>query len=256
MSSLDEVTPGGALVLFSGGQDSSVCLAWALARYARVETVGFDYGQRHAVEMAARLRVRAAVAEAFPAWVARLGPDTVLDMRGFGAIGGTAMTEDRAIEVDARGLPTTFVPGRNLAFFVHAAALADRRGLRALVGGMCETDFSGYPDCRRDTLDALQAALNLGMDRDFVIETPLMRLTKARTWALADTLGGRALVEIVRTESHTCYRGERGVLHDWGYGCGDCPACELRAHGWREWREGPLHHAAHGPPPPRAGKEP
>lgn len=229
--------PRAALVLFSGGQDSSVCLAWALDRYARVETVGFDYGQRHGVEMQARATVREAIARDFPAWAENLGEDHVLDLRGFGAIGDTALTGDRAIEIDARGLPTTFVPGRNLAFFVHAAALADRRGLQVLVGGMCETDFSGYPDCRRDTLDAMQAALNLGMDREFEIATPLMRLTKAETWALAGALGGERLVELIVRDSHTCYRGERGALHDWGYGCGACPACELRERGWREWRE-------------------
>lgn len=229
--------PRAALVLFSGGQDSSVCLAWALDRYARVETVGFDYGQRHGVEMQARATVREAIARDFPAWAENLGEDHVLDLKGFGAIGDTALTGDRAIEIDARGLPTTFVPGRNLAFFVHAAALADRRGLQVLVGGMCETDFSGYPDCRRDTLDAMQAALNLGMDRDFEIATPLMRLTKAETWALAGALGGERLVELIVRDSHTCYRGERGALHAWGYGCGACPACELRERGWREWRE-------------------
>lgn len=225
----------GALVLFSGGQDSSVCLAWALARYQRVETVGFDYGQRHGVEMQARKTVLASVRDRFADWAPRLGEDHVLDLRGFGAVAQSALTADRAIEMTERGLPSTFVPGRNLAFFVYAAALADRRGLATLVGGMCETDFSGYPDCRRDTLDAMQAALNLGMARDFVIETPLMRLTKAETWALARDLGGEALVELIRTDSHTCYRGERGELHDWGHGCGDCPACELRARGWAEW---------------------
>jgi 7-cyano-7-deazaguanine synthase len=222
-------------VLFSGGQDSTTCLAWALDHYAQVETVGFDYGQRHAVEMQARQRVRTLLAERFGDWARRLGPDHVLEMRGFGAIGETAMTGERAIETDARGLPTTFVPGRNLVFFTYAAALADRRGLGRLIGGMCETDYSGYPDCRRDTLDALQKALNLGMDRAFHIETPLMRLTKAETWALAFALGGEALVELVRTETHTCYRGERGTLNAWGYGCGDCPACELRARGYEEW---------------------
>jgi 7-cyano-7-deazaguanine synthase len=223
----------GALVLFSGGQDSSVCLAWALDRFERVETVGFDYGQRHAVELTARLAVREAMARGSGG--ERLGEDHAVDIKSFGAIGGTAMTEARAIEIDSRGLPTTFVPGRNLVFLTYAAALADRRGLGALVGGMCETDFSGYPDCRRDTLDALQTALNLGLARDFVIETPLMRLTKAETWALAKRLGGEALVELVVRESHTCYLGERGVVHAWGHGCGDCPACELRARGWEEW---------------------
>lgn len=225
----------GALVLFSGGQDSTVCLAWALARYPRVETVGFDYGQRHAVELEARRRVRARMAAEYPAWAARLGEDHMLDMRGFGAIGGTAMTEARAFEITDKGLPSTFVPGRNLVFLVYAAALADRRGLKVLVGGMCETDFSGYPDCRRDTLDAMQQALNLGMAQDFVVETPLMRLTKAETWALARRLGGEPLVRLTVEESHTCYAGERDVLHDWGYGCGECPACELRRRGWEAW---------------------
>jgi 7-cyano-7-deazaguanine synthase len=224
-----------ALVLFSGGQDSSVCLAWSLDRYARVETVGFDYGQRHAVELTARRRVLEESARAFPAWAGRLGPDHVLDLTGFGAIGETAMTTDRAIEVTDRGLPSTFVPGRNLVFLTYAAALADRRGLQVLVGGMCETDYSGYPDCRREAIDAQERALNLGMARDFAIETPLMRLTKAETWALAHDLGGDALVEIILEHSHTCYLGERGHRHAWGYGCGECPACALRAEGWRAW---------------------
>jgi 7-cyano-7-deazaguanine synthase len=235
----DPITPtASALVLFSGGQDSSVCLAWALERYRRVETVGFDYGQRHSAELQARLRVREALAAAFPSWAQRLGEDHVLDIRGFGVIGETAMTTERAIETTDRGLPSTFVPGRNLIFLTYAAALADRRGLRALVGGMCETDYSGYPDCRRETLDALERALNLGMEREFRVETPLMRLTKAETWALADQLGGRALVELILEESHTCYLGERGERRAWGYGCGRCPACELRARGWAEWSEG------------------
>jgi 7-cyano-7-deazaguanine synthase len=225
----------GALVLFSGGQDSSVCLAWALDRYPRVETVGFDYGQRHGVELQARQAVRARMAEAFPEWAARLGDDHMLDIRGFGQVAESALTADRAIEMTAKGLPSTFVPGRNLVFFVYAAALADRRGLTRLVGGMCETDFSGYPDCRRDTLDAVQQALNLGMAQDFVIETPLMRLTKADTWALTKGLGGDRLVELVIEESHTCYLGDREHRHPWGYGCGTCPACELRARGYQGW---------------------
>jgi len=235
----DPATPPGgaaALVLFSGGQDSTVCLAWALDRYARVETVGFDYGQRHAVEMSQRQAVRRAMAERFPAWSGRLGPDHVLDLKGFGAVAESALTTERAIEVTERGLPSTFVPGRNLAFFVYAAALADRRGMEVLVGGMCETDYSGYPDCRRDTLDAMAQALRLGMERDFEIETPLMWLTKAQTWDLADGLGGAALVELIVEETHTCYLGDRSHRHAWGYGCGSCPACELRAQGWLEWR--------------------
>jgi 7-cyano-7-deazaguanine synthase len=227
-------TDQAALVLFSGGQDSTVCLAWALERYGRVETVGFDYGQRHAVELKARDAVRRKIAETFPVWGGRLGPDHRLDLRGFGAISDSALTGERAIEMTDRGLPSTFVPGRNLVFLVYAAALADRRGLQSLVGGMCETDYSGYPDCRRDTLDAMQTALNLGMARDFRIETPLMRLTKAQTWALALGLGGEALIDITLRDSHTCYLGRR-TLHDWGRGCGGCPACELRAKGWEEW---------------------
>lgn len=224
-----------ALVLFSGGQDSTVCLAWALERYGRVETVGFDYGQRHGVEMLARERVRAAMIERFPAWASRMGPDHRLDLGGFGALADSALTAHRAIEMTERGLPSTFVPGRNLVFFIYAAALADRRGVTRLVGGMCETDYSGYPDCRRDTLDALQAALNLGMARDFAIETPLMWLTKAQTWALAQTLGGEVLSELILEETHTCYLGERGVRHPWGYGCGRCPACQLRQGGFEVW---------------------
>jgi 7-cyano-7-deazaguanine synthase len=199
--------------------------------------VGFDYGQRHHVEMQARERLRAAMAQAFPAWSARLGPDHVVDIRSFGAIGESALTTQRAIEISGQGLPSTFVPGRNLVFFTYAAALADRRGLKALVGGMCETDFSGYPDCRRDTLDAMEQTLNLGMAQDFSIQTPLMHLTKGQTWDLAHRLGGERLVRLIVEESHTCYLGERGELHAWGYGCGHCPACELRAKGWADWAE-------------------
>ena len=227
--------PTRALVLFSGGQDSSVCLAWALARHAHVETVGFDYGQRHAVEMVQRQVVRDRVMAEFPQWADRLGPDHILDLKGFGAVAETAMTSDRAFEITEKGLPNTFVPGRNLVFLTYAAALADRRKLRFLVGGMCETDFSGYPDCRRDTLEALETALNLGMAQDFVVETPLMWLTKAQTWGLAKQLGGEALVELIREASHTCYTGERGTSHAWGHGCGTCPACALRVRGWEEW---------------------
>jgi 7-cyano-7-deazaguanine synthase len=225
----------GALVLFSGGQDSTACLAWALARYDHVETVGFDYGQRHAVELQARETVRDRIAREFPEWAPRMGPDHLLEIRGFGAIAETAMTQDRAFEIGERGLPSTYVPGRNLIFLTYAAALADRRRLGVLVGGMCETDFSGYPDCRRDAIDAVERALNLGMDQDFRIETPLMRLTKAETWGLAKGLGGEALVTITVEDSHTCYLGERESLHDWGYGCGACPACELRARGFATW---------------------
>ena len=224
-----------ALVLFSGGQDSATCLAWALARYERVETVGFDYGQRHAVEMQARLDVREGMARVLPQLAGRLGPDHVVDLTGYGRIADSALTAERAIELDARGLPTTFVPGRNLVFLTVAAALADRRGLDVLVGGMCETDFSGYPDCRRDTIDAMARALSLGLDKPVVIETPLMALTKADTWELAHDLGGQPLVDLIVEASHTCYRGDRENRQTWGYGCGDCPACELRAVGHAEW---------------------
>lgn len=225
----------GALVLFSGGQDSATCLAWALDRYDRVETVGFEYGQRHGVEMQARLDVRAAIAEGFPRWADRLGEDHVVDLSGYGAIDQSALTEERAIEMQENGLPSTFVPARNLVFLSVASALAYRRSLPVLVGGMCETDYSGYPDCRRETLDAMQTALGLGLDAPISIETPLMRLTKGRTWTLAEELGGRSLVDLIVERSHTCYRGERGERHAWGYGCGDCPACALRAEGWREF---------------------
>ena len=230
--------PSGALVLFSGGQDSATCLAWALERFDRVETVGFDYGQRHVVELEARISVREAITRAFPQWAGRLGEDRVVDIRSFGAIGETAMTADRAIETDSRGLPSTFVPGRNLVFLTYAAAVADRRGLTHLVGGMCETDFSGYPDCRRQTMDAMEQALRLGMDRPLVIDTPLMSLTKAQTWALAKRLGGETLIEIILEHSHTCYLGDRTQRHSFGYGCGRCPACELRSRGWETWASG------------------
>jgi 7-cyano-7-deazaguanine synthase len=224
-----------ALVLFSGGQDSSVCLAWALQRYDRVETVGFDYGQRHAIEMEARQAVRREIAAGFPQWAERLGEDHVLDIRSFGQVAQSALTADRAIEMTERGLPSTFVPGRNLVFLIYAAALADRRGVDALVGGMCETDFSGYPDCRNDTIQAMAHALTLGLAKSSPIETPLMFLTKAETWALAQRIGGAALVEMIVEASHTCYLGDRTRRHDWGYGCGTCPACELRAAGYGEW---------------------
>ena len=224
-----------ALVLFSGGQDSTACLAWALARYPRVETVGFDYGQRHGVELQARQAVRARIAREFPQWAERLGDDHMLDIKSFGALADTAMTAERAIEITEKGLPSTYVPGRNLVFLTYAAAFADRRRLNVLVGGMCETDFSGYPDCRRETIDAMERALNLGMAQDFRIETPLMHLTKAETWALAKGLGGEPLVAITVEESHTCYLGERGTLYPWGHGCGTCPACELRQRGYEAW---------------------
>ena len=223
----------GALVLFSGGQDSTACLAWALERYARVETIGFAYGQRHAVELECRGPIRQALAEQ---WGNRLGPDTVIDIgSGLAALGETALTSEVAIAMGADGLPTTFVPGRNLLFLTYAAALAYRRGLRRIVGGMCETDFSGYPDCRDDTVKAMQLALNLGLERRFVLETPLMWLDKAATWRLAERLG---VLDITVTLTHTCYLGDRTHWHAWGFGCGTCPACKLRADGWRRFREG------------------
>ncbi len=223
---------GQALVLFSGGQDSATCLAWALQRYAQVETIGFDYGQRHAVELACRQTVLSELRSAFPDWATRLGDDHLLDLRLLGQISDTALTQDKAVELQRDGLPNTFVPGRNLIFLNFAAALAYRRGLQVLVGGMCETDYSGYPDCRDNTLKAMQVALSLGLDAPMVIETPLMWLDKAATWALAETLGGPALLQIVTEHTHTCYLGERGLRHAWGYGCGSCPACALRKTGF------------------------
>ncbi|MEN0653698.1 MULTISPECIES: 7-cyano-7-deazaguanine synthase QueC [Hyphobacterium] len=228
-------SPSAALVLFSGGQDSATCLAWALDRFDRVETVGFGYGQTHAVEMDARMRVRDTMRAIRPGWKDRLGEDHVVDLSGYGAVAESALTADRAIEIGESGLPTTFVPGRNLVFLTVAAALAWRRGMNILVGGMCETDYSGYPDCRRETIDAQQRAITLGLDMPVRIETPLMHLSKAQTWSLASELGGAALVGLILEETHTCYRGDRSLRHDWGYGCGACPACDLRARGWREW---------------------
>ena len=227
--------PEAALVLFSGGQDSTTCLAWALDRFVRVETVGFDYGQRHRIEMECRLRVAERLRREFPGWGAKLGEDHLVDLGVLGQISDTALTRDAAIRFEKTGLPNTFVPGRNLLFFTFAAAIGYRRGLKHLVGGMCETDYSGYPDCRDDTLKALQATLTLGMDRRCVIHTPLMWRDKAATWALARDLGGAALVELIREESHSCYRGDREHRHHWGYGCGECPACELRQKGWEEF---------------------
>ncbi len=222
-----------ALVLFSGGQDSGTCLAWALDRYAHVETVGFAYGQRHAVELACREPLRAALA-GINGWGARLGQDHMVEMgASLAGIGETALTSDAEIRMTQSGLPSTFVPGRNLLFLTYAAAIAYRRGIKRVVTGVCETDYSGYPDCRDDTGKAMQQALNLGMEARFVLETPLMWIDKAATWALARALGGEVLVEALRLQSHSCYRGERKILHPWGYGCGACPACDLRAEGWR-----------------------
>jgi 7-cyano-7-deazaguanine synthase len=227
--------PDGALVLFSGGQDSATCLAWALERYSHVETVGFAYGQRHAIELDCREPLRLGIS-GLPGWGGRLGADHIVDMASsLTAIGATALTSDTAISMNQDGLPNTFVPGRNLLFLTYAAAIAYRRGLRRIVLGVCETDYSGYPDCRDDTVKAMQLALNLGMQRRFVLETPLMWRDKAATWALADRLGGPALVELIRTASHSCYLGDRSKLHAWGYGCGTCPACDLRRAGFERW---------------------
>jgi len=226
-----------ALVLFSGGQDSTTCLAWALARYDFVETIGFAYGQRHAVELRCRMPIRERLLE-ISDWRERLGPDHLVDITGgMAAVGGTALTTETAIAMTDEGLPNTFVPGRNLLFLSYAAAVAYRRGIRRLVGGMCETDYSGYPDCRDDTIKAMQVALNLGMQRRFVLETPLMWWDKAATWDLALGLGGMALVELIIEHTHSCYLADRSHRHEWGYGCGTCPACELRASGWQRWRE-------------------
>ena len=226
----------GALVLFSGGQDSTTCLAWALDRFPRVETVGFDYGQRHRVELDVRPGILAALAAVMPALAARLGEDRVVDLAVLGRISETALTRETEIAMRTDGLPNTFVPGRNLVFLTLAAAIAYRRGLRHLVVGVCETDYSGYPDCRDDTMKAMQLALNLGMERRFVVHAPLMWRDKAATWRLAETLGGPALVDLVRLETHTCYHGDRTHRHDWGFGCGACPACELRAAGYARFR--------------------
>ena len=224
-----------ALVLFSGGQDSTVCLAWALTRYDHVETVGFQYGQRHDAELKAREAVFAALAKDFPEWSARRGDDHAVDLSGLGAISETALTRDSEIKLSASGLPNTFVPGRNILFFTYAAAIGYRRGIMRLVGGMCETDYSGYPDCRNETLTSLARTLQLGTEASFRIETPLMWRDKAETWALAEALGGETLVSLTLEHSHTCYRGVRDIRHDWGYGCGQCPACELRAAGYEKW---------------------
>jgi 7-cyano-7-deazaguanine synthase len=220
-----------ALVLFSGGQDSATALAWALDRYTRVETIGFDYGQRHRVELDCRTRFLHKLRADFPQWAARLGDDLLLDLRLLGQVSDTALTAEREIAFNASGLPNTFVPGRNLIFFTFAAAVAYRRGLSVLVGGMCETDDSGYPDCRDDTLKSLQVTLGLGLDQRVVIETPLMWIDKAQTWRLAHALGGEALVSLIVEDTHTCYLGDRSTRHTWGYGCGTCPACQLRARG-------------------------
>lgn len=225
-----------ALVLFSGGQDSATCLAWALSRYPSVETVGFTYGQRHEIELTQRLIVRQQIVEAFPEWAGRLGDDHLVDLGFLSDLGETAMTADVEIRMQENGLPNTFVPGRNLAFLVAAGALAYRRGQHVLIGGMCETDYSGYPDCRNDAVQAQARALSLGMEYALRLETPLMHLSKAESWVLADRLGGEALTSLIEEHTHTCYRGDRSTRHPWGYGCGDCPACALRAEGHAAWK--------------------
>ena len=228
-----ELSNRSALVLFSGGKDSRTTLAWALDRYEHVETIGFDYGQRHAIELKVRSVVADGIRTRFPDWSGRLGEDHMVDLRALGRISETSLTKTMAIAMADDGLPNTFVPGRNLIFLNFAAAIAYRRGIRHIVTGVCETDYSGYPDCRDDTIKATQLALNLGMETRFVLHTPLMWIDKAETWALADRLGGDALIEVVRTQTHTCYEGDREHMHDWGHGCGACPACELRAAGYR-----------------------
>lgn len=224
-----------AIVLFSGGQDSTTCLAWALSRYEHVETIGFDYGQRHSIELTLRPQLLDSLRVMNEAWHSKLGEDHMIDLSVLGTISDTALTRDTAITIHKNGLPNTFVPGRNLLFLTVAAALAYRRGIHVIVGGMCETDYSGYPDCRDDTLRALQTALRLGMATELELQTPLMWLDKAQSWTLAEELGGAALVELIRADTHTCYLGERGTLHDWGHGCGTCPACALRANGYKEY---------------------
>ena len=226
----------GALVLFSGGQDSATCLAWALDGFETVETIGFDYGQRHKVELEVRQAFLTRIRTEFPAWAAKLGDDHVIGLASLGQISETALTREGEFAMAASGLPNTFVPGRNLIFLTYAAALAYRRGLKHIVTGVCETDYSGYPDCRDDTVKALQAAINLGMESRFVIDTPLMWIDKAQTWALAERLGGQALVEAIVEDTHTCYLGDRAHRHDWGYGCGTCPACDLRSQGFARWK--------------------
>ncbi len=224
-----------AIVLFSGGQDSTTCLAWTLDRYSHVETIGFNYGQRHMIEMDVRPVVLAGLRKISASWDQRLGEDHVIDLGVLGQISDTALTRDTEIILTENGLPNTFVPGRNLVFLNFAGIIAYRRGLRHVVGGMCETDFSGYPDCRNETMKAMAKVLGLGMDEPFEIQTPLMWLDKADTWALAESLGGEHLIELIRNDTHTCYLGERGEMHDWGHGCGTCPSCELRRNGWTSY---------------------
>ena len=228
-----------ALVLFSGGQDSTTCLAHALKYYERVETIAFDYRQRHHVELEARVKVLEEIRRQFPQWAGKLGQDHMLDLAVLGDVSETSLTRETAFKMEASGLPNTFVPGRNLLFLTLAAAVAYRRDLQVIVTGVCETDFSGYPDCRDDTMKAMQLALSLGMDKRYLIETPLMWIDKADTWRMAETLGGPALVNLIVEHTHTCYLGDRAHRHAWGYGCGACPACELRARGWERYRAQP-----------------
>ncbi len=224
-----------ALILFSGGQDSATCLAWALDKFDNVETLGFDYGQRHDIEMTCRKDVLESFKSEFPQWAEKIGRDHIVDLSALGAISETSLTREQEIKMNQAGLPDTFVPGRNLIFLNFAAAVGYRRGITALVAGMCEADFSGYPDCRKETLDAQMQAISLGMDKPFTLDTPLMHISKAGAWQLAERLGGAGLIDLIRVKTHTCYKGERGQLRDWGYGCGSCPACELRAKGWSEY---------------------
>ncbi len=246
---LMSVTDSSALVVFSGGQDSTTCLAWALSRYEHVETIGFSYGQRHRVEMDCREPIRAALARLSPLWARRLGPDRVISLDVLGEVSISALTADLPVmNSRADGLPATFVPGRNLVFLTFAAIVAYQRGLKRVVTGVCETDFSGYPDCRDDTIKALQAAINLGMNSRLVLETPLMWIDKAETWRMAEALGGKALFETIVTETHTCYQGDRETQHAWGFGCGECDACRLRSEGWRRYAED----SGRSPTPPRS----
>lgn len=236
MKVMADIKANSALLLFSGGQDSATCLAWALSRYDYIETVGFEYAQRHNVEMQSRLNVLSQFKTQFPEWRSKIGEDHIIDLSALGQISDTSLTRDVEIEINETGLPSTFVPGRNLIFLSFAAALGYRRGLHILVGGMCEADFSGYPDCRKETLDTQMNAISLGMDRPFTLETPLMHESKAGAWAVAKELGGQALVDLILEYTHTCYLGERGKRKPWGYGCGHCPACELRDAGWSNYK--------------------
>jgi 7-cyano-7-deazaguanine synthase len=233
------MTDDAAIVLFSGGQDSTTCLAWALTRFGSVETVAFDYRQRHAVELECRKEVLSEFRRLFPEWSSKLGRHHLIDLGVLADLGDTALTREQEIRLQADGLPNTFVPGRNILFLTVAAVIGYRGGIRHIVGGMCETDYSGYPDCRDDTLKAMQLALNLGMDSRFVVHTPLMWRDKADTWRLAEELGGPVLIDLVREHTHTCYLGDRSKRNEWGYGCGACPACRLRAEGWARWRVSP-----------------